>query len=59
MSNVELSVKGKKLTITIDLDAEGTPSKSGKTLVIASTHGNIPVPENPELRLGLNIYRQQ
>ena len=59
MSNVELSVKGKKLTITIDLDAEGTPSKSGKTLVIASTHGNIPVPENPELRLGLNLYRQQ
>ena len=55
--NISLLVKGKKLTIVIDLSKEGEPSRSGKSTVIASTHGNVPVPLNPEMRLGLNLYR--
>ena len=55
--NIDLVVKGKKLQITIDLSKEGEPSKSGKSMVIASTHGNTPVPQNPDIKLGLNLYR--
>lgn len=56
-NNVDLLVKGKKLTINIDLSKKGEPSKSGKSTVIASTKGNVPVPDHPDMRLGLNLYR--
>ena len=55
--NVQLSVKGSKLTITIDLNHAGEPSKSGKSQVIATTRGNSPVPNHPDLRIGLNLFR--
>jgi hypothetical protein len=55
--NVTLAVKGHTLTIKIDLRESGTPSNSGKSEVIASTQGNIPVPEHDDLRLGVNVYR--
>lgn len=56
MRNVELEVKGDKLIITVDLQAQGRPSASGKTLVIASTEGNIGV-SNGEFKVGLNVYK--
>ena len=56
-NNVRLSVKGSTLTITIDLKHAGEPSKSGKSQVIASTKGNVPVPGHQDLRLGVNVYR--
>lgn len=56
-SNVQLSVKGKLLVITVDLSKDGEPSKTGKSTVIASTRGNVPVPGQEGLRLGLNVYR--
>jgi ABC-type molybdate transport system ATPase subunit len=57
MQNVELEVKGKKLTITVDLTKDFGPSKSGKTTIIATTAGNVDVPEHPGVKLGLNLYR--
>ena len=36
---MKVEIKNKKLYIEIDLE-EPTPSSSGKTLVVASTHGN-------------------
>jgi hypothetical protein len=43
MTNVEHEVKGDKLILTIDISkarcAAAEPSKSGKTKVVASTHG--------------------
>jgi hypothetical protein len=56
MENVKLSVAGNVLTITIDLSAQGAPSATGKTIVIASTRGNASVPGTP-FKLGLNLYR--
>lgn len=35
-----VEIKGKKLIITADLQTP-TPSASGKTMVIAGTHGNV------------------
>ena len=39
MKNVEMTVEGTKLTITVDLSKEFGPSASGKTIIIASTEG--------------------
>jgi hypothetical protein len=56
MTNLKLSRQGDTLTITIDLKAEGVPSSSGKSLIIASTNGNAQV-SGTDLKLGLNLYR--
>ena len=56
MRNVKISQKGKILTIEIDVEAEGSPSKSGKTMVVATTAGNKSVAGG---KLGLNFYRER
>lgn len=56
MKNVEATVKGRTLTITVDLDAPRSLSASGKSHVISSTEGNVSVPGFPEIKLGLNVY---
>lgn len=56
MDNVKIARTGKTLTITIDLSKAGTPSASGKNLVVASTHGNQTIPGDGEFVLGLNLY---
>jgi hypothetical protein len=37
---MQVELKNNKLVITIDVNAKPTPSASGKTLVVASSHGN-------------------
>jgi len=54
--NVTLSVDGDKLTITADLSQNLGPSKSGQTMLVASTGGNQTVCSRSE-KIGLNIYR--
>jgi hypothetical protein len=53
-----VEIKNSKLSIEIDLETP-TPSSSGKTLVVASTHGNtvtnVMVDGKP-LTIGLNAY---
>ena len=58
MKNVEMTVEGTKLTITVDLSKEFGPSASGKTIIIASTEGNVTIP-NREEKVGLNVYRKK
>jgi hypothetical protein len=58
LKNVELSVKGNILTITVDLTREFGPSSSGKTIIVASTEGNFPLPSRDEV-VGLNVYRKK
>jgi hypothetical protein len=58
MKNVEMSIAGNILTITVDLSKEFGPSASGKTIIIASTEGNISVPDREE-KVGLNVYRKK
>lgn len=53
--NPIISEDKKKLVIEIDLTKKGSPSKSGKSNVIASTQGNVPIGTNG-LRLGVNLY---
>ena len=58
MKNVEMSITGNILTITVDLTKEFGPSSSGKTTIIASTEGNVSVPDREE-KVGLNVYRKK
>jgi hypothetical protein len=59
MKNVQMVVEGNILTITVDLSKEFGPSSSGKTIIIASTEGNVSIPEHEEAKVGLNIYRKK
>ncbi len=58
MKNVEIKVEGNILTIKVDLSKEYGPSASGKTIIVASTEGNITVPEREE-KIGLNVYKKK
>ena len=58
MKNVEMKIEGTTLTIKVDLSKEFGPSASGKTTIIASTEGNVSIP-NREEKVGLNVYRKK
>ena len=55
MKNVAVQMKGKIMTITVDTAKDFGPSKSGKTIIIASTEGNQTV---DGITIGLNVYRK-
>ncbi len=59
MENVDMTVEGDILTIKVDLAKSFGPSASGKTIRIASTKGNISVPENDDIKIGLNVYKKK
>lgn len=58
MKNVEMTVEGTMLTIKVDLSKEFGPSSSGKTIIVATTEGNVTIPDRQE-KVGLNIYRKK
>ena len=53
-----MKVEGNILTIKVDLSKEYGPSASGKTTIVATTEGNITVPERDE-KVGLNVYKKK
>jgi len=53
--NIDAKIDGKILTLTIDLSRDVGPSKSGKSRIVATTSGNIQLPDGA--KIGLNIYR--
>ncbi len=59
MKNVEMKLEGDILTIKVDVTKEFGPSSSGKTIIIATTEGNISVPEKDDVKIGLNVYRKK
>lgn len=55
---IKVEIKNNKLFIEIDLE-KPTPSSSGKTLVVASTHGNTVTAaevDGKPVTIGLNAY---
>ena len=56
--NVTAEVSGGVLTLRIALDVTGVASKSGKSAVVATTNGNVPIAGiDGAFRLGINFYR--
>ena len=58
MKNVVMAVTGNILTITVDLTKDFGPSSSKKSVIVASTEGNVFVPDRQE-KVGLNVYRSK
>ena len=55
---MEVKIENGNLIVSIDMQ-EPTPSASGKTLVIATTHGNVPtkcIINGKNVVIGLNAY---
>ncbi len=61
MTNIQTSLKGNILTIAIDLSKSSGDSKSGKTVIVASTQGNQPLADSQggQVMLGVNCYRRK
>lgn len=53
-----MTVEGNILTVKVDLSKDFGPSKSGKTISVASTLGNKKVPGNEDTFIGVNVYRK-
>ncbi len=58
MDNVVTKLNGSVLTITIDLAKRLGPSASGKTTLVASTHGGMKVnlPNGDIVNVGINCF---
>ena len=57
MKNIDMKVEGDILTVKIDLSKNYGPSKTGKSITIASSEGNVSIPERDE-KIGINVYRK-
>lgn len=57
MENITFEADGSQLVIVIDLSRELGFSKSGKSVIIATTSGNVSLPGHEEIEIGLNVYR--
>ncbi|HLG42681.1 MAG TPA: hypothetical protein VI643_04890 [Planctomycetota bacterium] len=57
MQNIQMRRDGDKLIVEIDLSKDFGPSASGKTLIVASTRGNAPVPDAEGTMIGINCFR--
>jgi|TARA_R100000789_G_scaffold1692_2_gene5105 hypothetical protein len=61
MENVDIKVEGDIMTIKVDLSKEQGLSKSGKTIIIASTgpgHKLTRTDSPQDVVVGLNVYRK-
>ena len=58
MKNCEMKLTGNILTITVDISKDFGKSSSGKSVIIASTEGNISIPEKDDIKIGLNVYKK-
>jgi len=56
MKNIKATVEGNILKVEVDLTETFGPSKSGKTIIIASTEGNQPIA--PGVFAGINVYKK-
>ena len=60
MHNVKMAVNNGQLTITIDLvkgEREALASSTGKSILLASTGGSVPLAGYDGVKLGLNVFK--
>ena len=59
MNNIKTDVKEHLLTILVDLREEQGKSKSGKSIIVASSRGIIPVSDGENVFfINLNVYKK-
>lgn len=57
MKNIKMENKANKLIVEINLSENFGRSKSGKSIIIASTEGNLSVPGTENIKIGVNCYK--
>lgn len=58
--NLTMEVQGgKTLIIKVDLTKEFGLSGSGKSIIIASTEGNVSLPGHEDIKVGINIFKKR
>ena len=57
MKNITMETNGTILTIKIDLSKDFGMSKSGKSVIIATTGGNMTVDGTDGVKIGINCYK--
>ena len=55
-SGIHVRIDGDEITMRFSAAGAGTPSRSGKTMIVASTSGNVTLPNG--ITVGLNAYRK-
>jgi hypothetical protein len=58
MKNCDMKLNGNILTITVDVSKDFGKSASGKNIIIASTEGNVSIPDKEDIKIGLNVYKK-
>ena len=58
MKNIAIELKGNIVTITLDISQTYGKSSSGKSIIVASTEGNVTIP-GTDVKLGLNAYQKE
>ena len=58
MKNVEMTVDGNIMTIKVDLSKDFGVSKSGKTVIVASSNGGAKVPDHNDKTVNLTVYKK-
>jgi hypothetical protein len=59
MQNIEMKMEGDTLVIKIDTEKRFGKSKSEKSTIVASTNGNVTIPDHPEIKIGINAYTKE
>ena len=59
MQNVNMKLEGDELVIRVDMSKRLGDSKSGKTILVATTEGNVKVPGSKDIQIGLNVYEKK
>ncbi len=57
MKNVSTRVEGTKLVIEVDLTQDFGESSTGKSILVATTAGNKPVPGHPGMQYGITVFK--
>lgn len=55
--NIELKVEGDELVLRIKLTTQYGVSASGKSIIIASSEGYMPIPGDETAKLNVNVIR--
>jgi hypothetical protein len=59
MINLKLAVRNKKLLVEADLSENHGPSSSGKSIIVASSQGPVPIPDHPGFMIVMTVYRSR
>ena len=55
VNNIDIENNGQLLTLRVNLAEKGEVSASGKSIIVASTHGNFELPNG--FVLSMNVYK--